>query len=56
MRLSANAKRIGKEGGGMPDVLYLNSETGKCEPMSGRPNATPKVDFPEGRSIVQQHA
>lgn len=50
MRLSANAERIGKEGG-MPEVLYLNSKTGEYEPTSGRPNATPKVIFPEGRSI-----
>ena len=49
-RLSANSQRIGKEGG-MPEVLYLNTETGKYEEMRGRPNATPKVIFPEGKTV-----
>lgn len=50
LRLSANAERIGKNGG-MPEVIYLNSKTGKYERMRGRPNATPKVVFPEGKSV-----
>ena len=50
MRLSVNAERIGKDGG-IPEVLYLNSETGKYELRSGRQNATPKVIFPEGKSV-----
>ena len=49
-RLSANSQRIGKEGG-MPEVLYLNTETGKYEEMRGRPNANPKVIFPEGKTV-----
>ena len=50
LRSTANAERVGKEGG-MPEVLYLNSETGKYRPMKGRPNATPKVVFPDGQSV-----
>lgn len=50
MRLSANAERIGKEAG-MPEVLYLNTKTGEYEKMRGRPNATPKVIFPEGKTV-----
>jgi phosphodiesterase/alkaline phosphatase D-like protein len=49
LRLTANAERVGEEGG-MPEVLFLNSETGNYEPGRGRPNATPKVLFPEGGS------
>jgi alkaline phosphatase D len=50
LRLTADAERIGKKGG-MPEVIFLNTETGQYEPKSGRPNATPKVVFPEGGSI-----
>lgn len=50
LRLTAHSERIGEKGG-MPQVLYLDSETGKYKSMKGRPNATPKVIFPEGKSV-----
>ncbi|MDA0349980.1 MAG: alkaline phosphatase D family protein [Verrucomicrobia bacterium] len=50
LRLTANDDRVWEEGG-MPEVQYLNSETGKFEPMRSRPNATPKVIFPEGKNV-----
>ena len=49
-RLTANAERIGKEGG-MPEALYLNSDTGEYESKSGLRDAIPKVIFPEGKSV-----
>ena len=50
LRLTANAERVGEEGG-MPEVLYLDPDTGIYSSKSGRPDAAPKVTFPEGRSI-----
>ncbi|MCK5564901.1 MAG: alkaline phosphatase D family protein [Planctomycetes bacterium] len=49
-RLTANTQRIGKEAG-MPEVVYLNTKTGKYEKMRGRPNAAPKVIFPRGKTV-----
>ncbi len=51
LRLTADAERVGQDGG-MPEVRYLNSKTGHYEPMKGRPNATPKVMFPDGGSVA----
>jgi len=49
-RLTAADRRVGKEGG-IPEVVYLNEKTGNYEKMRGRPNATPKVIFPEGKTV-----
>jgi alkaline phosphatase D len=50
MRLTANAERVGADGG-MPEVQYFNRDTGEYEPMEGRPNATPRVTFSKGRTV-----
>jgi len=53
LRLTANAERVG-ENDGMPEVLYLNSKTGKYKRKNGRPNAIPKVIFPDDRSVSDE--
>lgn len=51
-RLSEEEERVGAEGG-MPDVVYLDEETGDYGPVKGRPNAAPMVLFPDGKTASE---
>jgi alkaline phosphatase D len=52
VRLTQREQRIG-EGAPVPEILYLNPETGAYEPRrsQGRASRRPKVIFPEGTDI-----
>ena len=50
-RLTAHETRIGAEAG-MPTVQYKDPKSGEwIEKLKGRPNAEPRVIFPEGRDV-----
>jgi len=50
VRLTENPERVGNEAP-MPDVKYLDPESGELLKPSGRPDMTPVVNYPEGYSI-----
>jgi len=50
VRLTENAHRIGNDAP-MPDVKYLDPETGELVPRKGRRSLTPVVTYPEGYDI-----
>ena len=49
-RLTRNPERVGAEAG-LPDVKYVDAESGELAPRRGRPDAVPVVTFPEGRDV-----
>ena len=50
VRLTENATRVGNEAP-MPDIKYKDPKTGEIKALTGRPDATPVVTFPEGFTI-----
>jgi len=50
-RLTENSERVGVEGG-IPDVRYVDPESGELIERRGRQNADPVVTFPEGRDVA----
>lgn len=50
VRLTENSARIGNDAP-MPDVKYIDPETGELTERKNRPNRTPVLTYPEGYTI-----
>ncbi|MDX1284986.1 MAG: hypothetical protein R3182_08245, partial [Draconibacterium sp.] len=50
VRLTKNPERVGNDAP-MPDIKYIDDETGELLPRRGRPDLKPLVTYPEGYDI-----